>query len=491
MIFDVFVSYSSIDKTIADTIVSAMEANHIRCWYAPRDIKPGEDWGKAISSAIEQCKVFLIIFSENSNRSQRVLDEVNLAISHEIPILPFRIENIQPDGAMRLHLSSRHWLDAYSPSWESHIKKLISTVSSNLETTITEEDVEFQESSGHQQKTTRSKGLRNIAAIAMVIFAGWYGLTRMNILDGETPPATLSNTEWVDPTLSEKTGEMSETATLEQVTQEIIVEPCRIAFYSALSGNDNLWLMEPNGSNLTQLSFNKFGDAFASWSPDGSQIVFNSGRDGDDEIYIMNADGANIRQLTDNDVEDYAPVWSPDGEQIVFFSGRDGDDEIYIMNADGANIQQLTDNDKWDYAPDWSPDGGQIVFVSEFDKDAEIFIMDADGSNLQQLTSNEYYDSSPKWSPDGEQIVFVSDRYGDKEIFVMNNDGTNIMQLTSNNGVSIYPDWAPGGSRIVFASNRDGDDLEIWVMDADGSNQLQITLNDVKDLLPVWSPLCN
>ena len=133
---DVFVSYSSKDKVAADTIVASLEHSNFRCWYAPRDIKPSEDWASAISSAIEQCQVFLLIFSGNSNKSQRVLDELNLAISQEIPILPFRIENLEPDGAMRLHLSSRHWLDAYDPSWESHLKKLIQIVSSTLDAVV-------------------------------------------------------------------------------------------------------------------------------------------------------------------------------------------------------------------------------------------------------------------------------------------------------------------------------------------------------------------
>ena len=113
MAHDVFVSYSSKDKAIADAIVSALENNQIRCWYAPRDIQPSEDWGQAITNAIEASKVFLIIFSASANRSQRVLDELNLAITQQAIILPFRIENLEPFGAMKLHLSSRHWLDAF------------------------------------------------------------------------------------------------------------------------------------------------------------------------------------------------------------------------------------------------------------------------------------------------------------------------------------------------------------------------------------------
>ena len=88
MAHDVFISYSSKDKPIADTIVAALENNQIRCWYAPRDIKPAEDWGNAITDAITNARVFLMIFSGNANQSQRVLDELNFAISQQAVILP-------------------------------------------------------------------------------------------------------------------------------------------------------------------------------------------------------------------------------------------------------------------------------------------------------------------------------------------------------------------------------------------------------------------
>ena len=199
MTHDVFFSYSTKDKTIADTIVASLEQNNIRCWYAPRDIKPSDDWGKAISNAIEQSKVFLLIFSGNSNRSHRVLDELNLAISQEIPVLPFRIENLEPDGAMRLHLSSRHWLDAFDPSWESHIKKLVASVLSNLETTIAEEDVEVPEALIKSQKTLKNKGIRRIligiVSAALVISAGWFALSQLNKSDGEIQETNVPATK--------------------------------------------------------------------------------------------------------------------------------------------------------------------------------------------------------------------------------------------------------------------------------------------------------
>jgi len=195
MAYDVFVSYSSKDKGIADTIVAAMENNHIRCWYAPRDIKPSEDWGKAITTAIEDCRVFLVIFSKNANRSQRVLDEVNLAISQQAIILPFRIENLEPEGAMKLHLSSRHWLDAFEPSWEVHIKKLIKDVTANLDTAVEAQDIVVPEGVG--KKPNQSKALIRIlggvVGVAILITASWFMWKSLKKGDQELPALTVTD----------------------------------------------------------------------------------------------------------------------------------------------------------------------------------------------------------------------------------------------------------------------------------------------------------
>ena len=108
---------------------SLLEAQGYRCWYAPRDIKPGARWGEAITDAIGECKIFVMVFSKNSNQSKRVLEEVFFAITEGKTVIPFRIENLDPTGAMRLHLSMLHWLDAYQPSWQAHLERLIESVS--------------------------------------------------------------------------------------------------------------------------------------------------------------------------------------------------------------------------------------------------------------------------------------------------------------------------------------------------------------------------
>src|SRR6185503_7112081 len=101
--------------------------------------------------------------------------------------------------------------------------------------------------------------------------------------------------------------------------------------------------------------------------PSNGRIAFDSNRTGNDEIFVMNADGSNQINLSNNPAHDNNPSWSPDGKKIAFVSNRDGNDEIYVMNADGSNQTRLTNNGSADRTPSWSPDGTKIAFNSTRD----------------------------------------------------------------------------------------------------------------------------
>jgi Tol biopolymer transport system component len=131
-----------------------------------------------------------------------------------------------------------------------------------------------------------------------------------------------------------------------------------------------------------------------------------SDRDDNDEIYVMDADGSDPRRLTFNDAHDHMLSWSPDGTRIAFASDRDGNYEIYVMavpdgsDADGSNPQRLTDNDADEWFPSWSPDGAQLLFNSKRDGgDLDVYIMDADGTNVRRLTDSPGQDFNAVWQP--------------------------------------------------------------------------------------------
>jgi hypothetical protein len=132
MDYDVFISYASDDKATAEAVCAALENAGIRCWYAPRDITPGQDWGEAIMKAIGAGRLMVVVFSSHSNTSDHVKREVSGATSKGITIIPFRIENVPPTGSMEFYLGTHHWLDAYDSPLEKHNKRLLDTVNSIL-----------------------------------------------------------------------------------------------------------------------------------------------------------------------------------------------------------------------------------------------------------------------------------------------------------------------------------------------------------------------
>ena len=124
MAHDVFISYTIADKAAADAVCHRLEEAGIRCWIAPRDVGFG-DWGASIVEAIGQAKLFVMILSGAANASPNVLDEVVTALDAGAIVIPFRIEDIRPTGALRLRLSRLNWLDALSPPLDQHIDNLI------------------------------------------------------------------------------------------------------------------------------------------------------------------------------------------------------------------------------------------------------------------------------------------------------------------------------------------------------------------------------
>ena len=128
MAHDVFISYSSLDKTAADTVCSILEQNGLSCWIAPRDITPGLDFAEAIIDGIKSSKLFILVYSSNSNNSKQVIREVDRAVHLGLPVINLRLEDVPLSKQLEYYLSSVHWLDAKTPPLEEHINKLSGVV---------------------------------------------------------------------------------------------------------------------------------------------------------------------------------------------------------------------------------------------------------------------------------------------------------------------------------------------------------------------------
>lgn len=132
MAHDIFISYSSKDKTVADAICATLEQNNVKCWYAPRDVPAGKNYSGEITRSIKNCKIFILVFSSHSNLSRDVLNEVKISFENNLVIIPFKIEKTQLSDDLQYFMGNPHWLDAISPPIEIHLKKLLVQVSQNL-----------------------------------------------------------------------------------------------------------------------------------------------------------------------------------------------------------------------------------------------------------------------------------------------------------------------------------------------------------------------
>ncbi|WP_298501450.1 toll/interleukin-1 receptor domain-containing protein [uncultured Methanobrevibacter sp.] len=128
MAHDVFISYSSKDKITADAICHTLEENNIRCWIAPRNITAGKAYADEIMDAITSTKIVVLVFSTNSQGSQFVNNEINIAFSNNKPILSFKIDESMPHDDLEYFLKVNHWLEAF-PHPEKVFKTLVSDAS--------------------------------------------------------------------------------------------------------------------------------------------------------------------------------------------------------------------------------------------------------------------------------------------------------------------------------------------------------------------------
>jgi Tol biopolymer transport system component len=283
----------------------------------------------------------------------------------------------------------------------------------------------------------------------------------------------------------------------------------KIAFVSDRNGGDeDIWTMSPNESNRVNLTRDSAGnDTLPNWRADGHKIVFSSNRvsatnpEADLEIFVMNGDGSNQTQITSNALDDEDPAWSADGRSIAFQRdfdpvGGEVDYDILTMNVDGTGEANLTNSPRvQDFEPNWSPNGRKIAFASDRDGDNEIYTMSPNGANVHQLTVNATLNAAddgwPNWSPDGRLITFNSNRDGNFEIYTMRADGGNPTRLTfsdANGPGAALAAWSPNGRKLAFSGEGEGGP-DVFTMRADGGSQVNRTHNPAFDYGPDWQSL--
>ncbi|WP_425235711.1 TolB family protein [Ulvibacterium sp.] len=202
------------------------------------------------------------------------------------------------------------------------------------------------------------------------------------------------------------------------------------------------------------------------WSPNGEKIAFHADIDGGSQIFVMDSNGQNLTQLTQTRGYNVEPHWSPDGSKIAYNLSipEEGKVQMLSMNSDGTNIQFLPNFTGQNWYPRLTHNG-RIIFTSDIHhRDFyDIFTMNRDSSDIKQLTKVKAINWFPEYSPDGSRITFTSNRddpqlsdSGNYNIYMMNQDGTGLRQITDLPGQEVHPKWHPSGDKLIFAQYQEG-----------------------------------
>jgi hypothetical protein len=279
-------------------------------------------------------------------------------------------------------------------------------------------------------------------------------------------------------------------ATIEvKETEASLVGPpggATVVFASERVGNTrDIYIMTPTGE-VTILTSHPNGDELPALSPDGTTIAFVSRRTGNDSIFLMKVDGSDLRRLTApiTDGGDSWPSWSPDGRSIVFGSDRElGGDDLWIIDADGTGLRMLFDDpDQSDLWPAWSPSGDVIAFVSTTaDRTgSNVYMVRPDGTGLTQVTSESATRyTRPSWSPDGSRLLVTADQDGRSVMYLMDADGSNRVVVDSAGVSGGFGVFTPDGEQIVFT-----DGTVLWTVRLDGSALRRLTTHPLPDTVP-------
>ncbi len=262
-----------------------------------------------------------------------------------------------------------------------------------------------------------------------------------------------------------------------------------------ITTEQDIFVINPDGTGLSELTFPSDGHwyDYPQWALGGTKIVYvrrSSAYSTDDNIWIMNANGSDQVQLTHDLIPKGQPKLTTDGKTLIFTAGwrEFPKSAIYALHLDTGLITNLTavhsPTGGNDADPKITPDGKHIIYVSRGanSRYGQVFEMRIDGSHAHQVFADRWLDTDPMMSPDSKYIVTSS--YVESSSPLSNDQITNVKRsgwvleridpkahvavplthnkdcslaftpCAPNDGTAFVPVWSPDGSEVAFLSVR-------------------------------------
>ena len=237
-----------------------------------------------------------------------------------------------------------------------------------------------------------------------------------------------------------------------------------LVFEWTVNGNQDLYLVGPEGGTPRRLTTDPHVDALPRWTADGARIVFTSDRAGNWQVYDVDARGGAARRLRTNPHREWQAEPSPDGRSLAFLSNEGGPESLYVMDLARRAQRMLVRHGRRTGLgnPSWSRDSRRIVFSTNWAKGFGIHLVDVATGAERPLTRAHPTGCEPRFHPDGTRVLYVHrGGQGEPSRLVEHEIATGREKvLVGWPALNYNPAYAPDGSEVAFTSNITGE----WVV---------------------------
>jgi TolB protein len=268
----------------------------------------------------------------------------------------------------------------------------------------------------------------------------------------------------------------------------------KIAFVWTRGGVKELAVMDYDGYNARQLTYDKSISVRPRWSPDGRKIVYTSYKNLFPDVLEVDLYTGQRRRLATFPGLNTGATFSPDGASIALTLSKDGNPELYTMSVAGGELHRLTHTpDGAESSPTWTPDGQEIAYVSDERGSPQIYLINREGGAPTRLTVSPSYNTEPDWSrppsaSDMKPMMALTSRVGGKfQIGLYDRSSGAVRPVVADDADNEDPSWAPDGRHLVFAKMQRWR-TQLYLLDVVTGEQVQLPAVEGGLSEPAWGP---
>ncbi len=267
----------------------------------------------------------------------------------------------------------------------------------------------------------------------------------------------------------------------------------KIAFVWDRGGVKELAVMDYDGHNVRQLTYDKKISVRPRWAPNGRKIVYTGYLKLFPDVIEVDLVTGQRKTLAAFPGLNTGATYSPNGEKLALTLSKDGNPELYVMNADGKGLKRLTNTRGAESSPTWTPDGEHITYVSDDRGSPQVYMINVRGGEPVRLTTSPSYNTEPDWSrpPSGSNVkpmLALTSRVGGKfQIGIYNSETQEVVPLVADGNDDQDPSWAPNGRHLVFAKTRNWRS-KLYILDVATREEIELSAVDGNAYEPAWGP---